>query len=101
MNKRVLKKFAIIEVILSCIIILIALIGRDGILHLKIMNFVAYRITLCTLISGLLIQAIIWIGFTLYYLKTKMYKELFFSIGIWLVLSSIGIIALYLIKLTI
>ena len=98
MNKKILKRFVIIEVILSCIIILTALIGRDGILHLRIMNFVAYRITLCTLISGLFMQTIIWIGFTLYYLKTKMYKELFLSTGIGIVLSVVGIIALYLVE---
>ncbi len=98
MNKKILKRFVIIEVILSCIIILTALIGCDGIPHLRIMNFVAYRITLCTLISGLLIQTIIWLGFTLYYLKTKMYRELFLSMGIWIVLSVVGIIALYLVE---
>ena len=97
MNKKVLKRFTIVEVILSCIIVLTAVIGRDGILHLRIMNFVAYRITLYTLISGLLMQTIIWIGFTLYYLKTKMYKELFLSTGIGIVLSVVGIIALYLV----
>ena len=94
-NKKVLKRFAIIEVILSCIVVLTILVGHDGILHLRIMNLVAYRKTLCTLIGGLLIQAIIWIGFTLYYLKTKMYRELFLSMGIWIVLSAVGIIALY------
>ena len=94
MNKKVLKRFAIIEVILSCIVVLTTLVGYDGILHLRIMNFVAYRITLCTLIGGLLIQAIIWIGFTLYYLKTKMYRELLLSMGIWIVLSAVGIICL-------
>lgn len=98
MNKKVLKRFTIVEVILSCIIVLTAVIGRDGILHLRIMNFVAYRITLYTLISGLLMQTIIWIGFTLYYLKTKMYKELFLSTGIGIVLSVVGIIALYLVE---
>jgi hypothetical protein len=98
MNKKILKRFVIIEVILSCIIILTALIGRDGILYSKLMTFVWYRRTLYTIYCELLMQTIIWLGFTLYYLKTKMYKELFLSTGIGIVLSVIGIIALYLVE---
>ena len=94
-NKKVLKRFTRIEVILLCVIVLTTLIGRDGILHSKLMTFVWYRRTLYTIYCELLIQTIIWLGFTLYYLKTKMYIELFLSMGIWIVLSAVGIIALY------
>ena len=93
-NRKVLKRFTIIEVIVSCIVVLTTLVGHNGIHHSKLMTFAVYKTTLHILIGELLIQTIIWLGFTLYYLITKIYKELLLSIGIWIVLSFIGIVCL-------
>lgn len=42
-NRKVLKRFTIIEVIVSCIVVLTTLVGHNGILHSKLMTFAVYQ----------------------------------------------------------